>query len=175
MKRVLIPWHNPLISTSVLVAADTHFSEPLSSNGLCRLSSVMSQYIHACIHTNIHSHVHTCIRICMHVHKHTLTGNPCGGGVEYFHRDPASRRRRRKGRSQLWDSKIWFQVPRDSDPRKTALARASSTNKRQTRSLVREGAPKEQDRNCHTSNKDLVVSLRWVLYSKTDWPADRRS
>jgi hypothetical protein len=25
------------------------------------------------------------------------------------------------------------------------------------------------------SNKDLVVSPRWVLYSKTDWPADRRS
>jgi hypothetical protein len=23
--------------------------------------------------------------------------NPCGGGVEYLHRDPASRRRRRKG------------------------------------------------------------------------------
>jgi hypothetical protein len=26
--------------------------------------------------------------------------NPCGGGVEYLHRDPASRRRRRKGKSQ---------------------------------------------------------------------------
>jgi hypothetical protein len=25
------------------------------------------------------------------------------------------------------------------------------------------------------SNKDLVVSPRWVLYSQTDWPADRRS
>jgi hypothetical protein len=24
-------------------------------------------------------------------------------------------------------------------------------------------------------NKDLVVSPRWVFYSKTDWPADRRS
>jgi hypothetical protein len=46
---------------------------------------------------------------------------------------------------------------------------------RQTRPLVREGAPQEQDRNCHTSNKDLVVSPKWVLYSKTDWPADRRS
>jgi hypothetical protein len=33
--------------------------------------------------------------------------NPCGGGVEYLHRDPASRRRRRKGKSQIWDSKIW--------------------------------------------------------------------
>jgi hypothetical protein len=25
------------------------------------------------------------------------------------------------------------------------------------------------------SNKSLVVSPRWVLYSKTDWPTDRRS
>jgi hypothetical protein len=25
------------------------------------------------------------------------------------------------------------------------------------------------------SNKDLVLSPRWVLYSKTDWPTDRRS
>jgi hypothetical protein len=25
----------------------------------------------------------------------------CGGGVEYLHRDPASRRRRRKGKSQI--------------------------------------------------------------------------
>jgi hypothetical protein len=25
----------------------------------------------------------------------------CGGGVEYLHRDPASRKRRRKGKSQI--------------------------------------------------------------------------
>jgi hypothetical protein len=25
---------------------------------------------------------------------------PCGGGVDYLHRDPASRRRRRKGKSK---------------------------------------------------------------------------
>jgi hypothetical protein len=73
------------------------------------------------------------------------------------------------------DSKIWSQVPRDSDQRKTALARASSIYKGHTRPLVREGAPQEQDCNCHTCNKDLVVSPRWVLCSKTDWPADHRS
>jgi hypothetical protein len=27
--------------------------------------------------------------------------NPCEGGVENLHRDPASRRRRRKGKSQM--------------------------------------------------------------------------
>jgi hypothetical protein len=103
------------------------------------------------------------------------SASPCGGGVEYLHRDPASRRRRRNGKSQMWDSKIWSRVPRASDPRMTALARTSSSCKRQTRPLVREGAPQVQDRNCHTSNKYLVVSPRWVLYTKTDWPADRRS
>jgi hypothetical protein len=27
--------------------------------------------------------------------------HPCGGGVKYLHRDPASRRRRRKGKSEI--------------------------------------------------------------------------
>jgi hypothetical protein len=89
-----------------------------------------------------------------------------GGGFEYLHRDPASRRRRRKGKSKIWDSKIWSRVQRDSDlrkntlarassiyewdsdPRKTTLSRASSIYKRQTRPLVRENAPQKQDRNC---------------------------
>jgi hypothetical protein len=34
------------------------------------------------------------------------------------------------------------------DPRSTAPARASRMYKRQTRHLVREGAPQEQNRNC---------------------------
>jgi hypothetical protein len=55
--------------------------------------------------------------------------NPCGGRVKCLHRDPASRRRRRKWKPQNWGSKIWSRVPRDSDPRNTALARASSIYK----------------------------------------------
>jgi hypothetical protein len=33
------------------------------------------------------------------IKAHKITGceNPCGGGVEYLHRDPASRKRRRNG------------------------------------------------------------------------------
>jgi hypothetical protein len=77
-----------------------------------------------------------------------IQAHPCGGGFEYLHRDPASRRRRRKGKSQIWDSKIWSRVPRDSDPRKTTLARAISVYKRQTRPLIREGVPQKQYRNC---------------------------
>jgi hypothetical protein len=79
-----------------------------------------------------------------------VSGNPCGGGAEYLHRNPASSRRRQRGKSQIWDSKMWSRVPRDSDPRKTALARTSSIYKRQTRPVVREGAPEKQDRNCQT-------------------------
>jgi hypothetical protein len=38
--------------------------------------------------------------------------------VEYLHRDPASRRRRRNGKSQNWDSKIWSRVTCISDYRR---------------------------------------------------------
>jgi hypothetical protein len=76
---------------------------------------------------------------------------PCGGGVEYLHRDPASHRRRRKGKYQNWDSRIWSRDPRVTDPIKTALAMTRSICKRQTRPLVREGAPPQrQNRNCQT-------------------------
>jgi hypothetical protein len=55
---------------------------------------------------------------------------------------PTSRRRRRKGKSQIWDSKIWLRVPRDSEPRKTALVRpAAYTRYRPVFSLER--APHE--------------------------------
>jgi hypothetical protein len=43
---------------------------------------------------------------------------------------------------------MWSRVPRDSDPRKAALTKASIIYKRQTRPLVREGAPQEQYLNC---------------------------
>jgi hypothetical protein len=55
---------------------------------------------------------------------------PCGGGVKYLHRSPESRRRRRKWKSRIWDSKLWSRVPRDTDSRMTALANASSSCKR---------------------------------------------
>jgi hypothetical protein len=83
-------------------------------------------------------------------HLHRSPAIPCGGGVEYLHRNSASRRRRRKGKSQIWDSKVWSRVPRGSDRRMTALARSSSSSKRQTRPLVRESAARQQTRNCLT-------------------------
>jgi hypothetical protein len=50
--------------------------------------------------------------------------------------------------SNLRQKKIWLRVPRNSDPRKTTLARASSIYKRQIRPLIREDAPEKQDRIC---------------------------
>jgi hypothetical protein len=64
--------------------------------------------------------------------------------------DHASHRRWQKEKSQIWDSKIWLRVLRDSDTRKTALARANSTYKRQTGPLVRDDTPQKQDCNCQT-------------------------
>jgi hypothetical protein len=105
----------------------------------------------------------------------TLTSapRPCWGGVEYLHRGPSSRRRRRKGNSQIWDSKIWSRVAQDSDPRMNALARASIIYKRKTRLLVREGAPKRQDRDCQT----VINIWSWAPDGARhqDWLTDRQS
>jgi hypothetical protein len=45
----------------------------------------------------------------------------------------------------------------------------TESGKRQTHPLVRE-RPTSIGLQPSDGNKDLVLSLRWVLYSKTDWP-----
>jgi hypothetical protein len=110
-------------------------------------------------------------------------GTTHGGEFEYFHHGPASCTRRRKGnpvpggitgRPSSWRIEIWGtgppgwgsleservkyvcpRVPRDSDPRMTALARTSSNCKGHTPSLVRESAPHQQTRN------SLTVITMW--------------
>jgi hypothetical protein len=72
---------------------------------------------------------------------------PCEGGDEYFHRNPASRRRRRKGRSRIWGIKILSRVSRYSNLRMTSLARTSGNCKRQTHPHVSQSAPHQQNRN----------------------------
>jgi hypothetical protein len=98
---------------------------------------------------------------------------PCGGGIEYLHHSPASPRRRRKAKSRIWGSKQWSRVPWDSDPRMTALARASSNVN--NRSVLSSERAHHVNKPATDSNKNLLVSPRWVLYSTTDWPTDRRS
>jgi hypothetical protein len=102
-----------------------------------------------------------------------MSSHPCRGRFEYLHRESASRRRRWKGKSQIWDSKIRSRVPRDSDPRKTMLARTSSIYKRQTRPIDRVGAPEKQDHNCQS-----VISIwSWAQDGARhqdlliDWPS----
>jgi hypothetical protein len=82
-------------------------------------------------------------------------------------------RRRWKGKSQIWDSKIWSRVLRDSDLRKTALARPSTYTK-DTPDLTSEMEPhRKQNRNCQT-----VINI-WTLTPDgarhkdllTDWPS----
>jgi hypothetical protein len=89
-----------------------------------------------------------CVAAIYQVSRNSQGTYPCGGGVEYLHRDPVSRRRRRNGKSQIWDGKMWSRVQRGSDQRMTALARASSNCKRQTRPPIRESTPHQQTRNC---------------------------
>jgi hypothetical protein len=68
--------------------------------------------------------------------------NPCGGRVEYLHRDPASGRRRRKEKSQVWESKIWL---RDYTGKGQQHVQKTVPSSRQR------GRPtKKQDRNCQT-------------------------
>jgi hypothetical protein len=85
-----------------------------------------------------------------------------GGGVEYLHRDPACRKKRRNGKSQSETVKYGREYQGNSDQRNTALARASSIHKRQARPLVREGAPQKQARDCQiVIAKYLAMSPRW--------------
>jgi hypothetical protein len=58
-----------------------------------------------------------------------------------------------KGSLKSETVKKWWRVPRDSDPRKTALAKANSIYKRQTHPLVREGSPR---------NKTVTNIWSWV-------------
>jgi hypothetical protein len=74
----------------------------------------------------------------------------------------------KKGKSQIWESKIWSRGPRDSNPRKTTLGRTNGIYKRQTRPLVREDATEKQDRNCQK-----VINI-WS-WAKTYWLTDRQS
>jgi hypothetical protein len=63
------------------------------------------------------------------------------------------------------------------DPRKTAMARASSIYKRQTRPLVREGAPRKQDRNCQRVTNIWPWAPDGARHQDllTDWLTDRQS
>jgi hypothetical protein len=74
--------------------------------------------------------------------------------------------------SRIWDSKMWSWIPKDSDPRMTALARTSSHCKRQTRPIVRKGTPHQQTRNYLTVTKiwSWAQAGYWHRDRLADWP-----
>jgi hypothetical protein len=73
-------------------------------------------------------------------------------------------RNNRRAVFSLWSGPWCYKNDEDDEEE----AKGGSNYKRPTRPLVRD--PQVSD-----SNKNLFVSPRWVLYSKTDWPTDRRS
>jgi hypothetical protein len=83
---------------------------------------------------------------------------PCGGGVEYLHRDPASRRRRRKGKSRIWDSKICHESY-GTRTRKWLRWRGPA-------GIVNDRPGLSSERSPQINKPETVVSPRWVLYSK---------
>jgi hypothetical protein len=60
------------------------------------------------------------------------------------------------------DSKIWSRAPRNSDPKTTTRWGGPGA----------ERAPHITNPQLSDSNKNLVVSPWWVLYSKIDWQSD---
>jgi hypothetical protein len=86
-----------------------------------------------------------------------------GGRVEYLHRDPASRRRRRKAKSQIWNSKIWSQGTRTRE-RLRWKGPAAYTKDRHV--LSSERAPHKNDSNCQT-----VINIWGSTPRLTDSPS----
>jgi hypothetical protein len=133
--------------------------------------------------------------------KHMECEVPCVGGVEYLHRSPASRRRRRKGNpvpgginwatlfrgdihtgiwpsrfggSRIWDSQMWSWVPWESDLKMTTLARTSSNCKRQSQPLVRDAVTWGLWPQVFSYKIKLVVVSLNGLVAKTNWWAVNR-
>jgi hypothetical protein len=122
---------------------------PVAKRWLCKQRTLLGNARH------MHTTIEQCFLCCSFLRCYKQGTRldpviPCGGGVEYLHRTPASSRTRRKGKSRIWDTKIWSLVPRHSDSRMTALARTSSNCKRQTRPLVSWSPPHQQNSKCLT-------------------------
>jgi hypothetical protein len=122
---------------------------------------------------------------------------PCGGGIEYLHRRPASHGRRRKGKQclgvwpghptpggykygdlalqvgeyRIWGSKTWSWFPIKSDLIITGLARANRNCKRQARPLVTEDITQGLQPKVFSWNiKVMVVGLKGLV-AKMNWLA----
>jgi hypothetical protein len=77
------------------------------------------------------------------------------------------------GGSRIWDSKMWSRVPRESDLRITALARASGNCKPHTDPLLGEDVAYGLWKQVLSWKKVLVVSLKGLV-AKKNWLAVSR-
>jgi hypothetical protein len=83
-----------------------------------------------------------------------------------------SYRRRRKEKSQIWESKILSLVPMDSDRRKTTLARAKQRIQKTDSSSRQRGRPTKTRPKLSKSSKYLVMSPTWGSTPRlTEWPS----
>jgi hypothetical protein len=107
---------------------------------------------------------------------HYISNNiiPSGGVVEYFHRSPASLRS---------DKKRSLESGRVKRVRESHRTRTEKWLRwRGPAAIVHNRSVLSSERPPHINkpqlsdcNKDMFVSPRWVFYSKTVWPTDRRS
>jgi hypothetical protein len=63
----------------------------------------------------------------------------------------------------------------NSDPRVSALVKASNNCKPHTSPYFRDGAPNQENHNSLTIAKVWSLDPEWCLTTKIDWPTDRRS
>jgi hypothetical protein len=147
-------------------------SRPLLGND----SVNTSPWQRICTRNNRRSHPHGggfkylhCSHAC---HRRWWKGNPLSGGgynwATLFQGDintgtwPS-----RLGESRIWDNKIWSWVPRNSNPRMTVLAKASSNCRWQTHPLDREGALHQLTHSC------VTVTKIWSWAPNGTWHKDR--
>jgi hypothetical protein len=98
--------------------------------------------------------------------------------VEYLQRDPASRRRRRKG-SLKSETVTDGRKSQGTRTRERLRWQGPAAHTKDKPVLSSERAPhgikNVAVRRIPCGNKNLVASPGWVLYTKTDWTTDRRS
>jgi hypothetical protein len=124
-------------------------------------------------------------------------GDRCGGGLEYLHSSPASRKRRQKG-NPVPGVYLGHPVPRGCKYGDLALQVGGVSNETVKYGLSSAGLRPKSDCSgkAHQSSRQrgrykitnpqpptenfkekekLVAGLRWVPDTKTDWPTDCRS
>jgi hypothetical protein len=113
--------------------------------------------------------------------KHNVnrqTGSPCGGGLEYFHRNPCESQKatEREPSSLRWDNNAWLWVLSDSDHWQIALqitnpsSRQTGSPKTKSKAIVRQKKGKRKiwpwaPKGCPTPKRigHSIYSINWWM------------